>query len=48
MKYDQWSKGINFSIPKNGWLKDCNNWKGITLLSVPKIIANNTIQRLLV
>ena len=34
-------------IPKEGALKNCNNWRGITLLSVPsKILAKIIIQRI--
>ena len=30
-----WSKGIIIPIPKKGALTDCNNWRGISLLSLP-------------
>ena len=30
-----WAKGIIIKLPKKGDLSDCNNWRGITLLSVP-------------
>ena len=30
-----WTKGIVIKLPKKGDLSDCNNWRGITLLSVP-------------
>ena len=34
-------------IPKKGDLTDCNNWRGITLLSVPsKILAKTIMQRI--
>ncbi|XP_012943583.1 uncharacterized protein LOC106013152 [Aplysia californica] len=38
--------GVIFKVPKKGALRDCNNWRGITLLSVPsktlaKIIINH-------
>ncbi|RXN12130.1 endonuclease-reverse transcriptase [Labeo rohita] len=42
-----WNKGIIVKIPKKGALSDCNNWRGITLLSVPsKILAKVIIQRI--
>ena len=30
-----WKNGTIVKIPKKGDLTDCNNWRGITLLSVP-------------
>ena len=43
---DDWTKGVIVKIPKKGALNDCNNWRGITLLSVPsKILAKIIIQR---
>ena len=42
-----WEKGIIIRIPKKGALSDCNNWRGITLLSVPsKILAKIIFQRI--
>ena len=32
---DDWTKGVICKIPKKGALNDCNNWMGVTLLSVP-------------
>ena len=32
--YD-WSQGLIVTIPKNGDLTDCKNWRGIILLSIP-------------
>jgi hypothetical protein len=43
----QWTKGIIIKLPKKGAQNDCNNWRGITLLSVPsKILAKIIIQRI--
>ena len=42
-----WSRGVIIKIPKKGSLSDCNNWRGITLLSVPsKIFYKVIIQRI--
>ena len=30
-----WTKGLIVKIPKKGNLRDCHNWRGITLLSIP-------------
>ena len=30
-----WGQGVIVTLPKKGSLSDCNNWRGITLLSVP-------------
>ena len=44
---DDWTKGVIVKIPKKGALNDCNNWRGITLLSVPsKILAKVIIGRM--
>jgi len=44
---DDWTKGVIVKIPKKGVLNDCNNWRGITLLSVPsKILAKIIIRRM--
>ena len=40
-----WIKGVIITIPKKGALSNCNNWRGITLLSVPsKILAKIIIK----
>jgi len=45
---DDWTKGVIVKIPKKRTLSDCNNWRGITLLSVPsKILAKVIIRRIL-
>ena len=42
-----WTEGVIAKIPRKGALKNCNNWRGITLLSVPsKILAKIIIQRI--
>jgi hypothetical protein len=44
---DDWTKGIIIKLAKKGALSDCNNWHGITLLSIPsKIKAKIIIQRI--
>ena len=44
---DDWSKGSIIKIPKKGALNNCNNWRGITLLSIPsKILAKIIINRI--
>ena len=44
---DDWTKGIIVKIPKMGALSNCNNWRGITLLSIPsKILAKIIVQRI--
>ncbi|GFS22439.1 endonuclease-reverse transcriptase [Elysia marginata] len=32
---DAWKKGTLIKLPKKGDLSQCNNWRGINLLSVP-------------
>ena len=42
-----WSEGVIVKIPKKGNLRNCNNWRGITLLSIPsKIFSKIIVQRL--
>ena len=44
---DDWTEGVIVTIPKKGALSNCNNWRGITLLSVPsKILAKLIIRRI--
>ncbi|RVE74703.1 hypothetical protein OJAV_G00024510 [Oryzias javanicus] len=43
---DEWAKGVIIKIPKKGTRNDCNNWQGITLLSIPsKILAKSLGER---
>lgn len=44
---DDWRKGVIIKLPKKGNLSDCNNWRGITLLSVPgKVLCTILLRRL--
>ena len=44
---DEWSKGIIVKLPRKGNLTDCNNWRGICLLSIPgKILSTILLKRL--
>ena len=44
---DGWTAGVIVKIPKNGALSNCNNWRGVTFLSVPsKILAKLIIWRI--
>ena len=36
----EWKEGIIIKLPKKGDLRDCNNYRGIMLLSVPGKILN--------
>ena len=38
-----WTMGVIIRIPKKGALSDCNNWRSITLLSVPSKILTKII-----
>ena len=42
---EDWTEDVIVKIPKKGSLSNCNNWRGITLLSIPsKILAKITIR----
>ena len=42
-----WTKGVIIRILKKGTLSNCNNWRSITLLSVPsKILAKIMMKRI--
>lgn len=42
-----WQQGVIIKLPKKGNLSDCNNWRGITLLSVPgKVFCTVLMRRL--
>ena len=40
-----WTTGLIIKIPKKGDLSDCNNWRGITLLSLTGKIMSRIIHR---
>ena len=43
---EDWTEGVIVKIPKKGVLSNCNNWRGINLLSVPrKILVKIVIPR---
>ena len=44
---DDWNEATIIRIPKKGASNDCNNWRGITLLSIPsEILAKIIMNRL--
>jgi hypothetical protein len=44
---NSWSEGNIIRIPKSGDLTNCNNWRGITLLSIPsKVFCIVVISRI--
>ena len=44
---DEWSKDIIVKLPRKGNQTDCNNWRGICLLSIPgKILSTILLKRL--
>ena len=44
---DDWKKGHLVKLPKKGDLSNCNNWRGIMLLSIPgKVLARIILERL--
>jgi hypothetical protein len=44
---DDWLQGVLIKLPKKGDLSNCNNWRGITLLSLPgKVLAKVILQRI--
>ena len=44
---NQWQKGLIVKIPKKGDLGTCDNWRGITLLSIPsKIFTKILLNRI--
>ena len=44
---EEWRHGEIVRLPKKGNLSDCNNWRGITLLSIPgKVYGSIILERL--
>jgi hypothetical protein len=43
---NEWNHGVIVTIPNKGNLNDCNNWRGITLLSIPSKIMAKIIIRI--
>ena len=44
---EAWKTGLIFKLPKKGDLGDCNNWRGITLLSlISKVFSRIVLSRL--
>jgi hypothetical protein len=39
----EWKEGLIIKIPKKGDTTNCNNWQGITLLSVPSKVLSRII-----
>jgi hypothetical protein len=39
----EWSEVLIVKIPEKGDITNCNNWKGITLLSAPSKILSRVI-----
>ena len=43
----EWSKGLIVKLPKSGDLGNCDNWRGITLLSIPsKVFCRVLLNRI--
>jgi len=40
---EDWEEGLIIKIPKKGDLTYCNNWRGVTLLSIPSKILTRII-----
>ena len=44
---NNWKRGLIIKLPKRGDLKECKNWRGITLLSIiSKVIIRIVINRI--
>ena len=43
----QWNEGIIIKLPEKGDLRDCSNYRGITLLSTPgKVLSRILLERI--
>ena len=42
---ESWTTGLIVKLPKKGDLSDCNNWRGITLLSITSKILSRIVHR---
>ncbi|VDP71198.1 unnamed protein product, partial [Schistosoma mattheei] len=42
-RYPDWKEGLLIKIPKKGDLSKCDNYRGITLLSIPRKIFNRVL-----
>ena len=40
---EDWEEGLIIKIPKKGDLSNCNNWRGVTLVSIPSKILTRII-----
>jgi len=40
---EDWKNGVIIKLPEKGSLKDCNNWRGITLLSTSSKVFNRVL-----
>jgi hypothetical protein len=40
---EEWEERLIITIPKKGGLTNCNNWRGITLLSTPSKILTTVL-----
>ena len=44
---EEWTRGVIVKLPKKGRLDDCNNWRGVTLLSITgKVFCRVLLQRI--
>jgi hypothetical protein len=40
---EEWKKGLLVKIPKKGDITQCNNWRGLTLLSISSKVLNRIV-----
>lgn len=41
---DDWKKGVIIKLPKKGYLGDCSNWRGNTLLAITSKVYQQSFQ----